>query len=230
MDKLTTLILKYKENKSQIILKEIFEILNLIIKKKATYVYFAKWYPLNLYHPCKYCRVCDKLNNVPKSEHSLFCKDCEKCKCIKGFFNLNKNNLCSYKDVEQDLNLTIMQMLEKFTPEKEFSHYLYTTLWDWRPSFLTKDFVKSFSNQSLTQINDSGDEVQIDVKDEKEEPKISIEDIFKVAESKREKEIIQLFLNDKSMTQEKAGEILGITQQTISLIFNKLQKKLKKYL
>jgi RNA polymerase sigma factor (sigma-70 family) len=229
MDKLTTLILEYQKAKSQTIFKEILTILNPVIKKKATYIFFAKWYPLNLYHPCKFCRVCTKLNNMPKNEHSLICKECEECKCEKGFFNLNKNHLCEYEDVEQDLLLIILQMIDKFIPEKEFNNYLYTTLWDWMPTFLTKDFVKSFSNKSLTQTDETGNEIQIDISEEIEESKLSLEEILKVAQTKQEKKLINLFLNDKKMTQEIAGEIIGISQQAISLILNKLRKKLKKY-
>jgi RNA polymerase sigma factor (sigma-70 family) len=230
MDKLTKLVLEYQKTKSQITFKEILEMLNPVIKKKATYVFYGKWYPLNLYHPCKFCRVCTKLNNTPKSEHSLICKECKECKCVKGFFNLKKNNLCEYEDVEQDLLLTILQMIDKFVPEpnKEFNNYLYTTLWEWMPTFLTKDFVKSLSHKSLTQSDEEGNETQIDIPEEKEEPKLSMEEILKVTTTKREKELINLFLNDKMMTQEKAGKTLGITQQAISLVFNKLQKKLKK--
>lgn len=230
MDKLTKLVLDYQKTKSQTILKEILNILNPVIKKKANYIFYAKWYPLNLYHSCKYCRNCTKLKDIPKSEHSIICEDCKECKCIKGFFNLNKNHLCEYEDVEQDLLLVILKMIDKFVPEKEFNNYLYTTLWEWMPTFFTKDFVKSLSNKSLTRIDIEGEETQIDIPEEKEESQFSLEEILKVVTTKREKEIINLFLNDKKMTQDKAGEILGISQQAISLIFNKLQKKLKKYL
>jgi RNA polymerase sigma factor (sigma-70 family) len=230
MDKLTKLVLDYQKTKSQIILKEILEMLNPVIKKKANYVFYVKWYPFNLYHPCKFCRTCTKLNNIPKTEHKILCEDCEECKCIKGFFNLNKNHLCEYEDVEQDLLLVILQMIDKFTPEKEFNNYLYTTLWEWMPTFFTKDFVKSLSNKPLTQQDDEGNETQIDLPEKKEDTRLSIEEILKVAQTKREKEVINLFLKDKNMTQEKVGKILGISQQAISLIFKKLQTKLRKYL
>jgi RNA polymerase sigma factor (sigma-70 family) len=230
MDKLTKLVLDYQKTKSQITFKEILEMLNPVIKKKATYVFYGKWYPLNLYHPCKFCRNCEKLNNIPKSEHKIICEDCDKCKCVKGWFNLNKNHLCEYEDVEQDLLLVILQMINKFTPEKEFNNYLYTTLWEWMPTFFTKDFVKSLSNKPLTQQDDEGNETQIDLPEKKEDTRLSIEEILKVAQTKREKEVINLFLKDKNMTQEKVDKILGISQQAISLIFKKLQTKLRKYL
>jgi RNA polymerase sigma factor (sigma-70 family) len=231
MDKLTKLVLDYQKTKSQIILKEILEMLNPVIKKKANYVFYVKWYPFNLYHPCKFCRTCTKLNNIPKTEHKILCEDCEECKCIKGFFNLNKNHLCEYEDVEQDLLLVILQMIDKFTPEKEFNNYLYTTLWEWMPTFFTKDFVKSLSNKSLTQEDEEGNETQIDISEENKERKLkpSIQEILKVCKTDIEKKVCELYLENPNLSQAKIAEKLGTYQRDISRIINKLRKRLKKF-
>jgi RNA polymerase sigma factor (sigma-70 family) len=231
MDKLTTLVLDYQKNKSQITFKEILEMLNPVIKKKATYVFYGKWYPLNLYHPCKFCRNCEKLNNIPKSEHKIICEDCDKCKCVKGWFNLNKNHLCEYEDVEQDLLLVILQMINKFTPEKEFNNYLYTTLWEWMPTFFTKDFVKSITNKSLTQEDEEGNETQIDIPDYSGETKSkpSFQEILKVCKTDMEKKVCELYLENPKLSQEEIAEKLGTYQRDISRIINKLRKRLKKF-
>jgi RNA polymerase sigma factor (sigma-70 family) len=230
MINLTNLVIQYKKTKNQAIIDKIYIELKTTIQQKARFIYYAKFYPLNLYHPCKYCRSCDKLNNVPKGEHSIICKDCEVCRCIKGFFNLKKDNLCEFEDVENDIWLEVLRVIENFDITKDFNTYLFSCLWEFVPTFITKDYVKSLSNKSLTKTDDEGNEAEIDIPDEQAETKLSLEEILKECKSKREKELLNLFLNDKSMTQEKAGEILGISQQAISLIFNKLQEKLKKYL
>jgi RNA polymerase sigma factor (sigma-70 family) len=230
MENLTNLVTQYKQNKNKEILNQIYVELKATVQQKAKFIYFAKWYPLNLYHKCKYCRNCDKLNNIPKSEHNLICKECNICKCIKGFFNLKKDNLCEYEDVENDIWVEILRTINNFDITKDFNTYLFSCLWEFVPSFITKDFIKSLSHKSLTQQDGEGNETEIDIPDNKPEEKISLEDILKLCQTESEKAVIHLFLNDKKMTQEKAGKILGISQQAISLIFNKLQKKLKKYL
>lgn len=227
MINLTELVKQYKEIKNKTILDKIYLELKSTIQQKAKFIYYAKFYPLNLYHPCKYCRNCDKLNNIPREEHNTICKDCEICRCIKGWFNLRKDNLCDYEDVENDIWLEVLRVIENFDMTKNFNTYLFSCLWEFVPTFVTKDFIKSLSNKSLTQKDKEGNETEVDISEEKEEPKLSLEDILKVAKTKREKELINLFLTDKKMTQEKAGKLLGITQQAISLIFNKLQKRLK---
>jgi RNA polymerase sigma factor (sigma-70 family) len=233
MNNLTNLIIKYKETKSQSILNEIFNLLNSTIVSKSKYIYFVKWFPKNLYHPCKYCRNCSKLNNVPKNEHKTICEDCQVCRCEKGFFNLNKNNLCEYEDVYQDLNIKILQIINNFKPEEDFNKYPYSWLFDWRPSFITNDFIKSLSHEKIYKINEDESEEEIGIEDNQEKnirENLKLEDILKYATTKRELDVINLFLNDNTMTQEKAGEIIGISHQAISLIFKKLQKKLKNHL
>jgi len=230
MINLTNLIREYRQEKDRLILDKIYLELKSTIKQKAKYIYFSKWYPLNLYHKCKFCRNCNELNNIPKKEHYIICKDCKKCRCVKGYFNLNKNNLCDYEDIENDIWLEILRVVDNFDIDKDFNTYLFSCLWEFMPSFITKDFVKSLTNKSLTQKDEEGNETQIDIPDESEEVKLSLEDIFKECKTKKEKKLITLFLKDKKMTQEEAGKIMKLSQQSISLIFNRLQKKLKKYL
>ena len=239
MNNLTNLIIKYKGTKNPALLKEIFVILTPAMKKKATHTFFAKWYPLNLYHPCKFCRNCDKLNNIPKSEHNLICENCDICKCVKGFFNLKKNNLCEYEDVYQDLYLTVLEMINKFIPDKKFDNYFYTSLWEWKPSFINQNFVKSLLNKPLTKSNEEGEEHELtEVAEDSEIDKINLKQEIKLKYEKtikkllslcktdKEKQIINLYINDKQMTQEKVAKILGTYQRDISRIINKLRKRL----
>jgi len=224
---LTNLVKEYKKTKSKIILNKIYSELKSIVKDKADYIYYHKYYPLNLYHACKYCRNCNKLRNIPKSEHSMICKECDICKCTKGFFNLNKDNLCEVGDVENDIWCEILRIINNFDITKDFNTYLISCLWEFIPTFITKNFVKSLLNKSLVHIDEEGNETEIEIPQEDNQFKLSTEEILKVAISKREKEVINLYLKDKKMKLDKAGDILGISHQAISLILKKLQKRLK---
>ena len=229
MINLTNLIKEYKETKSKLTLDKIYMELKSVIKQKAKFIYYAKFYPLNLYHPCKYCRNCDRLNNVPKEEHNIICKECDICKCIKGFFNLKKDGLCEYEDVENDLWLEILRTINNFDITKDFNTYLFSDLWEFIPTFITKNFVKSLSNKSLTQQNEEGNEIQMDIPEEKEEtkPKPSIQDILKICQTDIERKICELYLENPNLSQEELAEKLGTYKMNISRILNKLRKRLK---
>lgn len=224
MINLTELVKDYKKTKNKPILDKIYLELKSTIQQKAKFIYYRKWYPLNLYHPCKFCRACDKLNNIPKSEHSIICKDCEICKCVKGFFNLNKNNLCECEDVENDIWLEVLRTINKFDMTKDFNVYLFSNLWEFFPSFITKNFIKSLLNKSLTQIDEEGNETQIDIP-QKEIQKIDINTILKFCKTTQEKEIIQLL--SKGIKQKEIAEQLEVSKQYISKVIKGLQKHLK---
>jgi len=231
MQNLTPLILKYKQNKTVTLLDKIYLELKSTIKQKAKFIFFAKWYPMNLYHKCKQCRNCDKLNNIPKSEYQLICKDCDNCRCIKGFFNLKKSNLCEYEDVENDIWLEILRTIENFDETKDFNTYVFSCLWDFVPSFITKDFIKSLTHKSLTQQDDEGNEIQIDISDGQEEPnpKPALQEILKECKTDMEKKVCELYLENPQLSQEEIAEKLGTYKMDISRIINGLRKRLKRF-
>lgn len=227
MINLTELVKEYKQTKNSLMLNKIYKELFTTIQQKARYIYFAKWYPLNLYHPCKFCRNCIKLNNVPKAEHNEICKECEECKCVKGFFNLKKSNLCEYEDVENDIWLEIMRTIENFDITKDFNTYLFSNLWEFIPSFITKNFVKSLLNKSLTKVDSEGNETEMEIADEEEKDnQFDIETIIKLCKTEQEKEIIQLLI--KGLKQKEIAEKLEVSEQYISKKLIKLRKQLKK--
>jgi RNA polymerase sigma factor (sigma-70 family) len=224
---LTNLVIQYKQSKDKSIIDKIYTELKSIIQQKAKFIYYAKWYPMNLYHKCKHCRNCEKLNNVPKSEHNLICKDCNECNCIKGFFNLKKSNLCEYEDVENDIWLEIMRTIENFDITKDFNTYLFSNLWEFIPSFITKNFVKSLLNKSLTKVDSEGNETEMEIADEEEKDnQFDIETIIKLCKTEQEKEIIQLLI--KGLKQKEIAEKLEVSEQYISKKLIKLRKQLKK--
>lgn len=226
MINLTNLVIEYKSTKNKIHLDKIYKELFLVIQQKAKYIYFVKWYPLNLYHPCKYCRNCIKLKNVPKEEHNLICKDCQECKCIKGFFNLHKNNLCEYEDVENDIWLEVLRIIDNFDITKDFNTYLFSCLWEFIPTFITQNFIKSMTNKSLVKVDEDGNEIILDISDGNQ--KLRINDFLNLCQNEKEKTIVQLL--SKGLTQKQIANKLKYSQQNISLIIKKLQEKIKKEL
>lgn len=230
MINLTNLVTQYKQNKNSQTLNQIYTELTSTIQQKARFIYYAKFYPLNLYHACKYCRNCSKLNNVPKEEHNIICKSCEICRCIKGFFNLRKDNLCEFEDVLNDLWVEVLRVIENFDMKKDFNTYLFACLWEFIPSFITKNFVKSLSNKSLTKMDDEGGESEIEIPDEQEEksePNISTEEIFAICKDEFEKKILTLILKNKKINKTKIAKELGVSSSYISLVLKDLRKRVK---
>jgi RNA polymerase sigma factor (sigma-70 family) len=220
--KITDLAINYKQTKNQKILEKLLFTLEPLIQKKASYIYNRKWYPLNYFYKCKYCQHC-------KNTNKKICKECNKCLCDKGYFNLKKNNLCEFDDVKNDLILKVLELIEQYDITKDFYSFFGGILFEWRPSFITQDFIKSISHAKIYEEIE-GEEIESNLEDKKENiihTNLTLDAIFKECKTEREKKVINLFLNDKRMTQEKAGKILGVSHQAISLILNKLQKRLK---
>jgi RNA polymerase sigma factor (sigma-70 family) len=231
MINLTNLVKEYKQTKSKLILDKIYTELKSIVQQKAKFIYYHKWYPMNLYHSCKFCRNCDRLNNVPKGEHNLICKECNICKCVKGFFNLKRDNLCEYEDVENDIWLEILRVIENFDITKDFNVYVFSCLWEFVPSFITKNFVKSLLNKSLSKIDEEGNETEIDIPEEqKENPqKPSVQEILKECKTDIERKVCELYLENPNLSQEEMAEKLGTYKMGISRIINRLRKRLNKF-
>jgi hypothetical protein len=233
MKNLNNLIIQYKQSKDKKILDNICAELKSTVKQKATFIYYKKFYPLNLHHLCKFCRECTELNNVPKREHNTICKSCERCRCIKGFFNLKKDGLCEYQDVENDIWLEILREIENFNITKDFNTYLFSCLWDFIPSFITKNFVKSLLNKPLTKIDNEGNETEREIPADPEKPtelQVSAEEIMSICKDDFEKKILTIILKYKKINRSKIAKQLEVTPQYISLILRDLRKRAKKFL
>jgi len=215
----------YKEIKDKKLLEEIFVYFRPLIRKKAKYIYERKWYPLSLYHKCKFCRQCI-------IEDKTECKTCDKCECIKGFFNLRSYNLCDYMDVEQDLILEILRIIENYDISKSFYTYLYSCMFDWTPSFLTKDFIKSITHKPFNKENNEGELEELPILDTKEEDFLENIDMkdFIISCSDLEKKYIRILLKEKGLKKVEIAKRFGISSARISQISKELEKKLKYYL
>ena len=204
MNDLTNLIVEYKKTKSKQILNQIFDLLKSIIEKKAQYIYYRKYFHISLYHDNK------KI----------------------GTFNLFKSRGCEYEDVEQDLNVKIMRIINNFNVKKDFRSYLFASLWNWMPSFVTKNFVDNLNNKNLYPSSAMvGNEMTINIRNNIDKnyikTKIKIQDLSKKLHRDIEKKVLFNLLNKKGLKQTEIAKKLGITQQRVSQIIIKFKKYLK---
>jgi len=223
MNNITLLVREYKKTNSQKIMNDIYLKLTPLMQSKAKFIFYKKFYPYSLYHKCKECLNC-------KEKNKIICESCERCSCIKGTFNLNKSGLCDYLDVENDLWIEVLRIIKNYNPKKDFDTYLYACLWEWIPSFLTKNFVKSLKNKSLIYFNESGEENEIDAIDENFEHQLNIfsmEEILNICDN-IEKKIVKLLY--KGLKQKEIAQKIKVSEQFISLKIQQLGKKLKNLL
>ncbi len=218
----TILVRQYKQTKYKKTLEQIYDNLKPIVQKKAKFIYNKKYYPLSLYYKCKECKICKQTNKS-------ICKKCDKCSCIKGTFNLRKDNLCDYLDVEHDIWIEVFRIIKNYKTEKDFDTYLFACLWEWIPSFINKNFIKSLLNKSLTYFNEEDEVNESDIGDNKTEinldKKIDLEEILSNCKNAQEKEIIELLL--KEPNQSEVAKVLKVSPQYISLVLKKLQERIK---
>jgi hypothetical protein len=230
------LVKQYKQTQDKATLDKIFEELKTLIHKKAKYIFERKYFPIALYHLCKSCRKCEQGNDlVEEQKKKIYCEVCDDCTCVRGYFNLRQDNLCEYQDVENDLWLEILRIIKDYDITKDFSTYLISSIYEWRPSFLTKDFVDSLRNTSLTRTNEEGFEEEMDIADNDTQnqlfSRLTLREIAsitcKFSHNKTEHKIIHMLFRDNSLTQAEIAEQLCVSQQYISEVIKTLQNKFK---
>jgi RNA polymerase sigma factor (sigma-70 family) len=217
--KVESLIKEYKQIKDKKILDQIYLSLNPVIKNKARYIFEKKYYPLSLYYRCYNCLQCKK----QKSEQ---CQECTLCSCVKGTFNLKKRHLCSQEDIENDLWIDVLRMIETYDMSKKWDNYFYASLWNWQPTFLTKNFIKSLLDESLEESND----VEKIEESTQRIVKIEADNLIEIAKgilSEDEMKILYILLLPKKLTHLQIAKKLNVSQQTVSLKLAKIRKKLK---
>jgi RNA polymerase sigma factor (sigma-70 family) len=215
MNRIEQLVKEYKQEKTQSKLNQIVTILKPVVFKKAKYIHEKKFYPLSLYHKCIECRKCIE---------KIDCENCERCRCVKGTFNLKRKGLCDLADVENDLWLEILRVIENYDITKNFETYLYATLWDWIPSFINKNYIKELLNISL---ENSSEETENIASKQIFQPTEIIEVAEKVL-SPKEKELFYILLKDNKLTELEISKKLNIDQSVVSRRLTALRKKLKK--
>jgi RNA polymerase sigma factor (sigma-70 family) len=208
---LNQLAKEYKKTASSIILNEIFKLLTDALHKKAQYVFYEQKFSKGKYD----IEIFDKTTKQFQKEKRT------------ETFRLCDTKKVEFVDVEQELNLKVMELLNKYDARKPFENYLFATLKNWRPTFIQNlNFTKGLNtvNESdLADINDkhsSLDEV-VSVMPEEE---IEIDDLFANL-TEEEKKFIELKKKFPHKNQTEIATILGVTQQRVSQILIDLKKK-----
>jgi len=216
MDNVTSLVIKYKQTKSQVVLNEIFIKLEPMLEKKIKYVYYRKYYPLSMNNICKSCRACQDKK----------CRECHECTCIKGTFNLKEQNLCDLNDVRHDLILETMRIIEKFDITKDFNTYFIATLWNWTPSFLTRDMVNSITNKTLYTINEDEEKDEYIDKTLKKVNDFDIDSLLGSLKNDMERKIVHILLKNNKISSSEIALQLGLTKRRIEQIIKKIKNKI----
>ena len=224
MDNYTELIREYKKTNSPALMNKIYQELNPLVRTKSSFIFYKKYYPLSMYNRCYPCQKCE---NELKSN----CKTCKKCTCIKGTFNLSKTGLCEVEDVENDLWIEVLRIIKNYDVTKDFDTYLYASIWNVIPSFLTMDFVKSLDTESLTKTyKSSGEDFQLQpLVEELEntvERKIKLEIIFDSCKTDIERNILKAI--SAGYNQGEIAEQLKVTPAYISMLIKDVKERIKK--
>lgn len=135
-------------------------------------------------------------------------------------------------DLVQELRLTVLELLQKYNPNKPFSNYVFATLWNFVPEIIRK---KS-GRQDLRTINESelnndDEEKPINLDDfpapeQKNDELINLSEKFKKL-TKIEKKLIKFILKNPNKNQTQMADSIGVTQQEVSQILIGLRKKYK---
>lgn len=228
MNNLTSLVQEYKQTNNPTLMNKIYTELNPLIQTKASFIFYKKYYPLSLYNKCYPCQKCtNQLNSN--------CKTCKKCTCIKGTFNLYKSHLCELEDVESDLWLEILKIIKSYDVTRDFDTYLYASIWNILPSFLTMDFIKSIKTESLSKTyrdNTTGekeDDFQLGVLTVDYhlllEKQSNLEIIFDSCKTDTERNILKL--TSAGYNQKEIGEQLNVTPQYICQVMKAVKERIK---
>jgi len=205
-DELTNLVIDYQETKAQAVLSAIFKLLEKTIKDKAKYIYNTKYFPISHYYGAS-----------------------EK----KGTFNLRKSNLCDIEDVRQELIVEVIRIINNFNPKlnKKFMRYLLSCVWNWRPAFITADFIGQITSEKLYKINSEGEEElteQLMPEDlNRKFIDIDLAGIESELTTPLEKKVLSVLLNSKGLTQVEIAKEAGVSKQMIGMVIAKIKNILK---
>jgi RNA polymerase sigma factor (sigma-70 family) len=148
-------------------------------------------------------------------------------------FKLSKINKLEFEDVLQELNVFVLELIDKYKSKMNFRKYLYSSIWNWRPSFIrTKQFISEIddiSEENLTydESDNRGFDTILFINPEIKEQEKNILKCFRRL-SIQEKKLINFILKNSTMTQTQIADRLKVTQQRVSQILKNLRNKYNK--
>jgi RNA polymerase sigma factor (sigma-70 family) len=144
--------------------------------------------------------------------------------------------LCDTKQIDEgdifgELNLTLLEIINKYNPAKgSFDSYWFSTLWNFKPKSINQDFFNNLKNSRTYKINSNDEEESIidgmAVNPDIEE--ISIYELFDNLDDE-EKKLIKILKKKLGITQSELAEIMKVSQQEISRMYESIKQKYKKF-
>jgi len=205
---LNKLAKEYSENKDKIVLTKIFAILKNLLKKKASFVFYAR-----KFHEGKITGHIKTLEGkkIPVYKHN---------------FKLCETGQTELADVQSELAIELIRILKKYKPEQDFETYLIGALWNWTPKFARKNkFFNYLKFNSMSVVDDEGKEKSLI--DEIPQPESSDNNFIDMFENLTENEIkvINLFQENGNIKQTEIARIIGVTKQRVKQILQGLKNK-----
>ena len=215
MNNLNELAKEYKQTKSQVILNNIFKLLYKALKDKASYVFYKQ----NFFKEKRTTEIFNrKTKRFEKKEEIITIK----------LYNTKKIEL---EDIEQELKLKVMELLTNFDVKKPFENYLFSTLKNWRPSYVQEvNFMKGLDTINESDLNNKDEEnINLDnfpAPEQKIEEPTNYEILFQNL-TIQERFLINILRRCPNKKQQELADIIGVTHQRIDQILKVLRKKVK---
>jgi RNA polymerase sigma factor (sigma-70 family) len=213
MDNLDQLVKEYKQTTDKNILNQIFKLLKPTVVDKARFIFYKQ----------KFIKDTKVMRLFDQEKKKFINKECN------TYFKLADVKLMEFEDVMQEINLLVLKLIDNYDTNLAFSHYLVSSLKNWRPPCIRDDIIKhQLKNVSTTCVNEEGEETNlidnIPVQPNVEEP--NMEDLF-VDLTETDKKIIKILNENPKANHTELAELLGLTDGRISQIITELKNKCK---
>jgi len=212
MKTLNELAIEYKTTKNKETLNQIFVSLQKTIKEKTTHTFYKR----------KFVRAMIDVEVMNDEGTKKIMKRLPQC------FTLYGTKLIELEDVEQELNLEILNIIERYDISRPFDKFLYSSIWLWQPNFVNKDFINQLSNISLSTAEGEGQYNEELINNLSVMPQF--DESFDVRElftnlTETEEKLLNILKNNSGLKQAQLVKIMGVTKQRISQLFKSIQKK-----
>lgn len=138
-----------------------------------------------------------------------------------------------FEDIEQELKLTVLELIKNYNPRKPFENYLNHTLKFWFPKVMRqKEKRNELAIKNESEIYDEETETGVKFDNfsafepKKEEP-LNLSKMFGEL-TKKEKRLIKLLIKNPNQNQSQLADRLRVSQMEISRILGELRDKYKK--
>jgi RNA polymerase sigma factor (sigma-70 family) len=195
MKTLDELALEYKKTKNKNLLNNLFILLQPMLKKKSEYIFYHKQF-----------------------------------KCGNSSVRLCNTKKVELDDIIQELNLEVLRIIDNYDVSRPFKNYFFSTLWDWRPDFIrTGNFGKEI-NMVISENILATDENTNFLDNMADPNSVQATDDTPIFQkftdlTDQEKKVMNLLMKNNKINQSQIAKIIGVTQQRVGQIINKLKNK-----